>query len=158
AWAVEAYGIDAQTLSPMHTSISFDLTVTSLWPPLIVGGCVSLVSCGDVTALLATTNSTAAHVLWKVTPSHLSAIDGSRDHSMPLAQRRTVVVGGEPLASVVANRWRATGCRIVNEYGPTETVVGCCVHDVGPMLLANSVPIGRPIRGAQTYVLDRAGA
>ena len=49
--------------------------------------------------------------------------------------------------------------RIVNEYGPTETVVGCCVYSVtAGECAAGAVPIGRPIANTQLYVLDGRGA
>ncbi len=34
---------------------------------------------------------------------------------------------------------RSPGTVIVNEYGPTETVVGCCVYEVGPGDVARGV-------------------
>src|SRR6185436_5082634 len=47
------------------------------------------------------------------------------------------------------------GTRLINEYGPTETVVGCCIHDASPHDLADGVvPIGRPIANTELYVLD----
>src|SRR4029079_7167521 len=54
--------------------------------------------------------------------------------------------------------WRrhAPSTRIINEYGPTETVVGCCVYELppeGPGV--GGVPIGRPIANTQLYILDR---
>src|SRR6185503_9094418 len=45
--------------------------------------------------------------------------------------------------------------RLINEYGPTETVVGCCVYEVRSTDSHHgSVPIGRPIANTQLYVLD----
>src|SRR5262249_13818867 len=51
--------------------------------------------------------------------------------------------------------------QIVNEYGPTETVVGCSVYRMGPELdltsefdPAKDVPIGRPTPHTRLYVLD----
>src|SRR5262249_51138724 len=45
--------------------------------------------------------------------------------------------------------------RLINEYGPTEAVVGCCVYEVQPNdPSTGSVPIGRPIANTQLYVLD----
>ncbi|MEE1811574.1 AMP-binding protein, partial [Streptomyces sp. BE133] len=44
---------------------------------------------------------------------------------------------------------------IVNEYGPTETVVGCCVFEISAgQEVGESVPIGRPIANTRLYVLD----
>jgi non-ribosomal peptide synthetase component F len=45
---------------------------------------------------------------------------------------------------------------LVNEYGPTETVVGCCIYQV-PIgeNLSTSVAIGNPIANTQLYVLDQ---
>ena len=44
---------------------------------------------------------------------------------------------------------------MINEYGPTETVVGCCVYEVKADDPRHGfVPIGRPIANTQLYVLD----
>src|SRR6202046_4189456 len=44
----------------------------------------------------------------------------------------------------------------VNEYGPTETVVGCCVFEVaaGQQVADSSVPIGMPIANTRVYVVE----
>ncbi|MFJ5476758.1 AMP-binding protein, partial [Pectobacterium carotovorum] len=50
------------------------------------------------------------------------------------------------------------GSRIINEYGPTETVVGCITFDARtPNPLTDSVPIGRPIANTRIYILDALG-
>ncbi|MBS9440095.1 non-ribosomal peptide synthetase, partial [Photorhabdus noenieputensis] len=47
---------------------------------------------------------------------------------------------------------------IINEYGPTETVVGCTVFDINHSgCFADNVPIGRPISNTQIYILDTRG-
>ncbi|WP_148092074.1 AMP-binding protein, partial [Paenibacillus sp. 598K] len=44
---------------------------------------------------------------------------------------------------------------IYNEYGPTETVVGCMIHAYDPARdLYASVPIGRPADNVSIYVLN----
>jgi amino acid adenylation domain-containing protein len=74
-----------------------------------------------------------------------------------LAPLRQVVVGGDVLAVPVAERALAAlpGCRIVNGYGPTETVTFCATHLLGPATrFPGPVPIGRPAAGGELHVLD----
>ncbi|MGX2997521.1 amino acid adenylation domain-containing protein [Streptomyces sp. JNUCC 64] len=68
---------------------------------------------------------------------------------------RTVVVAGEPCTPdlVRAHRERLPGARLVNEYGPTETIVSCTV-ETDPDPDRPRVPIGRPWPGATVHVLD----
>src|SRR5262249_47980611 len=48
--------------------------------------------------------------------------------------------------------------RIVNEYGPTENVVGCVVHEVEEEIgESGSVRIGSPIANTRVYILDKKG-
>src|SRR5947208_309311 len=70
---------------------------------------------------------------------------------------RAFIVGGEQLTDEHLAFWRdhAPETVVVNEYGPTETVVGCCVHRVDPGdRTPGAVPIGRPIANTRLYVLD----
>src|SRR5436305_9845633 len=42
-WCLAAYGLDRGAGAPLHSSIGFDLTVTSLFPPLLAGRAVTVV-------------------------------------------------------------------------------------------------------------------
>src|SRR5205807_759950 len=68
------------------------------------------------------------------------------------------IVGGEALFADDLEFWavHAPETRIVNEYGPTETVVGCCVYELaaGDLPAGSVVPIGKPIANTAVYVLD----
>ena len=49
------------------------------------------------------------------------------------------------------------GCRLYNEYGPTEATVWCTVYECpasGGRAGPQGVSIGRPIPGAEVFVLD----
>jgi non-ribosomal peptide synthase protein (TIGR01720 family) len=71
---------------------------------------------------------------------------------------RAFIIGGENLLAEDIAFWRefAPDAMLVNEYGPTETVVGCCIYQV-PIgeNLSTSVAIGNPIANTQLYVLDQ---
>ncbi len=149
-WATEAYPSLAGT-ALLHSSVSFDLTVTSLFGPLISGGRVHVGPLDDADG---TTGRPAATFV-KATPAHLPLLTVL---PRPFSPTGELVVGGEQLVGEVLDQWRTAhpGAAVVNEYGPTEATVGCVVHRVGPdeEITPGALPIGRPIPGAGVRVLD----
>jgi amino acid adenylation domain-containing protein len=157
-WAIKAYAVEAGGSVPVHTSVSFDLTVTSLFPALLSGGRVDLLP-DDVGAqsLLTALRSAKQRTLVKITPSHLELLGQQLSAGEAAGMAKTLVIGGENLLAENLQLWReaAPATRLINEYGPTETVVGCCIYEVQAGDPRNgSVPIGRPIANTQLYVLD----
>jgi acyl-coenzyme A synthetase/AMP-(fatty) acid ligase/acyl carrier protein len=70
---------------------------------------------------------------------------------------RTFVIGGEALSLATARLWQSLSpkSRLINEYGPTETVVGCSIYEVGTEGYERpDVPIGRPIANTRMVILD----
>lgn len=65
-----------------------------------------------------------------------------------------ILLAGEALSGELANALRATlpSARLVNLYGPTETILATW-HEVDAET-AGTVPIGQPIPGRQVLVLD----
>ena len=157
-WAVRAYRVAEGGGAPLVSPLRFDLSVTTLFAPLLGGRPVVLVADGEELSTLAETlDRKVDHGLVKLTPAHLDALDKSMPPAT-VAADGYLVVGGESLHGGTAAAWRRRipGLRIVNEYGPTETVVGCCVYEVGEGTdLSSTVPIGRPIANTRLYVLDR---
>src|SRR5262249_54244530 len=96
--------------------------------------------------------------LIKLTPSHLKALGESLSSERAARQTRAFVVGGEALQGKALRFWRdhAPKVRVINEYGPTETIVGCCVHEeVCGAIRDGNMPIGRPIINTEIYILDQ---
>ncbi|WP_243318750.1 non-ribosomal peptide synthetase [Geothrix paludis] len=157
-WAIQAYAVGPGHRVPVHSSVSFDLTVTSLYTPLLAGGTVELLP-EDAGAqnLVTALQRAGGHGLVKITPSHLELLNKQVSPTHVPGMVRVFVVGGENLLAESLQLWRdlAPDTRIINEYGPTETVVGCCVHEVRPEdPTSGPVPIGRPIANTSLYVLD----
>ncbi|HEU4453384.1 MAG TPA: amino acid adenylation domain-containing protein, partial [Longimicrobium sp.] len=73
---------------------------------------------------------------------------------------RLAYVGGDTLPPEAVRRWRESapaGARLLNAYGPTETVVTATLHDAGADGTAGPrVPIGLPLAHRAAYVLDAA--
>ena len=157
-WAIKTYAVKPGGSVPVHSSISFDLTVTSLYTPLLAGARVELLA-EDAAAqsLLTALQRQKGRSLVKITPAHLELLSQQLSPDEVADMTDVYVIGGENLLAEKIRLWRefAPATRLINEYGPTETVVGCCVYEVQPGDPRNgSVPIGRPIANTQLYILD----
>ncbi len=157
-WAIRTYAVEQGGSVPVHSSISFDLTVTSMYPALLAGGNIELLP-EDVGAqsLLAALRRGGRNLV-KITPAHLELLSQEIKPGEAAAMTKVFVIGGENLMAESLRLWRdfAPQTRLINEYGPTETVVGCCVYEVrAEDPRSGSVIIGRPIANTQLYVLDR---
>ena len=159
SWCIPAYDLETAGGAPVHSSISFDLTVTSLLAPLAAGSRVVLAP--ETLGAEALADALKSHddfALVKLTPSHLDLLSHQIPPAVAGGRTRRFVVGGEALHGASLEFWakHAPDTRIVNEYGPTETVVGCCVYEACPNdALSADVPIGFAIANTRLYVLDR---
>lgn len=155
-WCAEAYRLREGTGAVVHSSISFDLTLTALLGPLLVGQRVILLSEeAGVIGLVAAVRSCRDLTLVKLTPTHLDVVNQLLEPAEVAGAVRTLVVGGEALRAESVEPFRAAGTRVVNEYGPTETVVGSVAHVVDESTpRSGPVPIGTPIANTQAYLLD----
>ncbi|MGW2051076.1 amino acid adenylation domain-containing protein [Streptomyces sp. NPDC001858] len=160
-WAVGAYGVGVGGGVPLHSSLAFDLAVTSVLVPLVSGSAVVMGAVdgvgGGVEGLVGLLGCGGGFGLVKVVPAHLALLSESVSGERLVGGARRWVVGGEVLSGAVVRSWweRVPGSVVVNEYGPTETVVGCCVCEVSVGdVVGVSVPIGRPIANTRVFVLD----
>ncbi len=146
---------------PLFTMIGFDLTVTSLFTPLVCGGKVLIyeeppAGTPDL-AIFRVLEDDKVDVI-KLTPSHLSLLQGKNFSDTKV---RVLIVGGENFSTSLAERIMPVfpaAIKIYNEYGPTEATVGCVVHRYQKLSRATTtVPIGKPIPGVFLHVLDAYG-
>ena len=154
-WCRRNYPVGAEAV-PLHTSIGVDLTLTSIFLPLAIGRRIEVIGNSGLAEHLAAHSRTLSDFgLVKLTPTHLAILQASLP-SNARARGTTWVVGGEPLGFEQVRIFTGQGL-VVNEYGPTEATVGCCVYEVPDDAPASgAVPIGRSIDNTRAYVLDRA--
>lgn len=154
-WAKQAYLRGENLDFPLYSSLAFDLTVTSLYVPLISGQRVLVYpqKQGEF-SLSAVLEDNHAGVL-KLTPSHLALI---KDRDNTQSRVRRIIVGGEAFETNLAlQAWNSFGraVEIYNEYGPTEATVGCMCHLFHPQRDTHAVvPIGKPAANMQILLLD----
>jgi amino acid adenylation domain-containing protein len=158
SWCAKTYAVAEGRGAPVHSPIGFDLTVTSLFSPLLAGQRVVLVAeAQGAMGLGSVLRKEGGFSLVKLTPSHLEVLSQLLRNDEAAGRTRALVIGGEALWAESLSFWRANagGTRIFNEYGPTETVVGCCVYEYADGdSISGRVPIGTPIANMQVYVLD----
>jgi len=169
AHAVEAY-LPGLAGSVVSSPLCFDATLTTLLPPLLAGKPVWLLPDEAHTETLARLSTRlfaeGEGWLFKITPAHLEALSYLERDVASCAAPHCIVVGGEQLPASTLRRWKGEllpNATFVNEYGPTETVVGCSVwtlstqDQLSRLEGAAATPIGRPIGNTQLYVLDAHG-
>jgi len=156
-WGVRAYGADAGSGAPVFSSMAVDLTITNLLP-LFAGHPVHfLAEDSPVEALAEALRGRPGFGLIKITPIHLGLLNTMLDPGELAGAAHTLVVGADFLTAEPTVPWqeRAPGVRLMNEYGPTETVVGCSAYVLPPgKHRAGPVPVGHPIQNITFYVLD----
>ncbi len=158
SWCSQAYGVKHGTGTIVHSPLGFDLTITSLFSPLLVGNQVEILKHDQSVETLS--NSLPHHSnlsLVKITPAHLELLNQQISSREAANRTRAFIIGGDNLLAENIAFWQefAPETMLVNEYGPTETVVGCCIYQVPiDQHHSGSIPIGRPIANTQVYILD----
>ncbi|MGI9612289.1 MAG: AMP-binding protein, partial [Acidimicrobiales bacterium] len=155
-FASESY-LDPQSpdrpIAPLFSSLGFDLTMTSLFVPLIAGGELVVVRPDGPAGLAEIAGET--RINWcKATPSHLEILLRLLPPEHRLA---TLIVGGEAFGAGLGERLIEfrNDLTVFNEYGPTEAVVGCMIHRADPSRLHEypDVPIGVPAPGVELRIV-----
>ena len=140
---------------PLFTSLSFDLTQTSIFLSLLTGGILFVYEKEAIESLpLILKNKEITSI--KLTPSHLSFFEDT-EHS----HLKRIIIGGEALKKSHLDLLGPldSSVQVFNEYGPTEATVGCVVMEVSQyhtLSSTSSISIGKPIDNTNVYILDEA--
>ncbi|MBQ4803348.1 amino acid adenylation domain-containing protein [Aquimarina sp. MMG015] len=136
----------------LFTSLTFDLTITSLFLPLVSGNTLTIFKAkeGVSTKLEKYINSNIACI--KLTPAHIDVLNLIE---IPNQSRISVaIVGGDTLKphhiGILKNI--NPDIKIYNEYGPTEATVGCVVKEITSQ--NEKILIGKPVANTQIMILS----
>src|SRR5262249_18531046 len=114
--------------------LAVDSSQTVIFPALVTGGCVHVISETRAIDPQALRDYFGRHRidLLKIAPSHLAALHAAEQQPVLMPERR-LIIGGE------ASRWEwvgqllhacPPGCTIYNHYGPTEATVGMLTYRI----------------------------
>ncbi|AOX02680.1 hypothetical protein BJP34_27455 [Moorena producens PAL-8-15-08-1] len=143
------------------STISADLGNTVIFPCLLTGGCLHVISqekASDPNSL--SEYFSYYHIEYlKIVPSHLAALQASSNPALVLPSQ-TLILGGEASSSdwIETIQAQSPNSNIINHYGPTEATVGVLTYflDKKSLPLRTSIlPIGRPIANTQIYILNK---
>jgi amino acid adenylation domain-containing protein/non-ribosomal peptide synthase protein (TIGR01720 family) len=156
-WAADTYAGGQAMDFPLYSSLAFDLTLTSVFVPLVCGGKVRIYTDSQDSPGLEVLSVFAEDKvdIVKLTPSHMELL---RQQGVECSRICKLIVGGEELKTNTAKALidMIAGVEIYNEYGPTEATVGCMVHCYDPEKdQGSAVPIGVPAANMGTYIRDQ---
>jgi amino acid adenylation domain-containing protein len=156
-WVTREAGLAACDRIPLVASISFDMAGYAIFLALAAGGTVLPVREVNAATLREVIEDGGATAM-AITPSHLELINqaGIRRSAM-----RVVMTGGELLRRATALRALEVfgpRCRVLCQWGPTETGVVNTSHEFDPGTDTGAgVPFGRPGDNNTLYLLDSGG-
>ncbi|HEY0780895.1 MAG TPA: amino acid adenylation domain-containing protein, partial [Thermoanaerobaculia bacterium] len=152
----------ARTLQ--FSALSFDVSFQEIVGTLTSGGALVLASDDtrrDPEALLARLAEQRVERLYLPAVALRQLAEAAAAHPAPSARLALcdIVTAGEQLqVSPALAAWLSglPGCRLHNQYGPSEThVVTAWTLEGDPRAWPALPPIGRPVANTRTYVLDR---
>lgn len=136
--------------------LAFDASTFEIWGPLLNGGRLVLYPLPtlDLHGLGNVIREFEINTLWLTAGLFHAMVD---EHVDALAPLETLLAGGDVLSPDHVRRCLKAHpqLKLVNGYGPTENTTFTCCHAIQEAdLQLAAVPIGKPIRGTQVYVLD----
>jgi amino acid adenylation domain-containing protein/FkbM family methyltransferase len=156
----QRFGFSAGMNHATVSTIAADLGNTVVFPALITGGCLHVISQAraESQALLSEYFLREKIDVLKIVPSHLAALQ-TGSHPEQVMPRKRLILGGEAsrLDWIERLRLLAPECEIYNHYGPTETTVGVLTFPATaplPATPSGTLPLGKPLPNSQVYILD----
>ncbi len=162
AWQLENFSTTEPSRTLQFASLSFDVGFQELFSTWCSGGTLQLLTEDDrrdPRALLQLLRSKRVQRLFIPFVGLQSLCEAAEHDELLLPDLREVMTAGEQLKATPSIRaffTRHRGCRLSNQYGPTEShVVTALPLPEHPDLWPALPPIGRPIANAKVHVLDR---
>ncbi len=158
---VDVYQLTADDRTLQFSTLCFDIAIEEIFPPLLTGGSVVIrprdrsLDRNELSAIVDRFGVTAIHLAtayWHQWVDLMVAMNARVPASI-----RLMIVTGEKVSVEHYRRWQsicdqdALWC---NAYGPTEATVSATVFIPDESFDAPNMPIGKPLKHYEAYVLD----
>ncbi|HEX8458762.1 MAG TPA: amino acid adenylation domain-containing protein, partial [Pyrinomonadaceae bacterium] len=164
------FALDERDRMLQFASLSFDVSLEQIFAPLISGAAVVLRE-NETWGRDDFYREARRHQLtvvnfppayWRET---LEA-SGTEQAEDLAEQLKLIIIGGDAIAPQLIRLWQHSPfnrVRLLNAYGPTETIITATVSDISASVGADpsrtpQVTIGRPLVNRKIYILDRHGS
>ncbi len=149
-------------------SLSFDVSLEQIFPGLLCGATVVMRgptswSVEELNRAIVEQGLTVVNLTPAFWQQWTHELQQAAD-VLHATQLKLVIVGGEAMTLEALRSWRETPLaqlRLLNAYGPTETIITTSFYEVSSHLTKENgiktVPIGRPLANREIYILDSAG-
>ncbi|MBZ5491934.1 MAG: amino acid adenylation domain-containing protein [Acidobacteriia bacterium] len=162
-WEMGALGLKEGTRVSQFISPMFDAFLRDIFLPLCLKGTICVPAdpqtMMDGTRLRQWINERKVNLIHTV-PSVFRLLLSKAAGQERMDSLGHVLLSGEPLLPGDVRKWYALGeaARLVNLYGASETTMTKFIYFVSPQDADRaSVPVGKPIEGAQAAIIDENG-
>lgn len=149
-WLKETEELKAGEQCAIHTNFVFDGSLFDLYPPLISGATLHILSSSlrlDLHGMYRYFKD--HHIVGLLLTTQIGMMMMS-NYELPL---RFLMVGGEKLTGFHIPQ----SMKLYNCYGPTEFTVCSAFHQVNRLRTYDNIPIGRPVPNTMSVVVDIKG-
>ena len=149
-WLKETEDLKAGDQCAIHTNFVFDGSLFDLYPPLISGATLHILSSSLRMDLHGMYRYFIDHHIVGLLLTTQMGMMMMRNYELPL---RFLMVGGEKLTGFHI----PPTMKLYNCYGPTEFAVCSAYHQVDRLRTYDNIPIGRPVPNTVSVVVDSKG-
>jgi len=157
-WQRDTFEIRPGDRFAQFTPLSFDVALRDIFTPLVSGAtvCVPGPNQGVAGELVFKWLNEERISHMHLVPSLAQFMIENTGDDPCLPHARMLFFAGEPLYDVTVEKWRQA-CpnlqEVINLYGPTETTLAKCFFRVPSPPVRGIQPLGRPLPGAQAFIL-----
>ena len=145
-------------------ALNFDASIEQILPPLISGATVCLRD-NEIWSANQFVQKIQQYDLTVINPptaywNQLVRELAKHPEQVPENRLRLIIVGGDVFSPDTIENWQKLNfsqARLLNAYGPTETVITASTYAVSGTLKGKTVPIGRPRANREFFVVDAYG-